>query len=95
MDPHVTSRPRLFRPSSFVVTRILHLQIVTTHIHRLKIVSIDPPMSMDIYYRAEIQGGDSQYANYLPDELLLQVLDWLPRSEESQKALAGFVLVSR
>lgn len=52
-------------------------------------------MSMDIYYRAEIQGGDSQYANYLPDELLLQVLDWLPRSEESQKALAGFVLVSR
>ena len=41
------------------------------------------------------QDQEPRYANYLPDELLLQVLDWFPRSEESQKALAAFVLVSR
>ncbi|KAF2752344.1 hypothetical protein M011DRAFT_415704 [Sporormia fimetaria CBS 119925] len=35
------------------------------------------------------------YATYLPDELLLHVLDYIPRSPESQPTLASFCLVSR
>ncbi|KAF1964674.1 hypothetical protein BU23DRAFT_561734 [Bimuria novae-zelandiae CBS 107.79] len=51
-------------------------------------------MDMDVDMQ-EMSGREREYANYLPDELLLQVLDCLPRSEESQVALAKFVLVSR
>ncbi|KAJ4286823.1 hypothetical protein N0V90_013075 [Kalmusia sp. IMI 367209] len=43
---------------------------------------------MDIY------AEEPHFATYLPDELLLQVLDFLPRTEESQKTLASFVRVS-
>ncbi|KAL1613169.1 hypothetical protein SLS60_001401 [Paraconiothyrium brasiliense] len=50
---------------------------------------------MDIDYNLDLRSHDGSYANYLPDELLLQVLDFLPQSEESQATLANFVLVSR
>jgi hypothetical protein len=41
------------------------------------------------------QQSESMFSNYLPDELLLQVLDWLPVTEENQGTLWNFVLVSR
>ncbi|OAG06717.1 uncharacterized protein CC84DRAFT_1163040 [Paraphaeosphaeria sporulosa] len=50
---------------------------------------------MDISSELDTQRMESPYANYLPDELLLQVLDFLPRTEESQGTLWNFVLVSR
>lgn len=50
---------------------------------------------MDTDLDMDVEGRETQFANYLPDELLLQVLDWLPMSEENQKVLANFVLVSR
>ncbi|KAF9735622.1 hypothetical protein PMIN06_008549 [Paraphaeosphaeria minitans] len=50
---------------------------------------------MEIGSELDFQRRESPYANYLPDELLLQVLDFLPRTEESQGTLWNFVLVSR
>lgn len=50
---------------------------------------------MEIGSDVHLQRAQSPYANYLPDELLLQVLDFLPRTEESQGVLWNFVLVSR
>lgn len=50
---------------------------------------------MEIDSDLELQRTDSPYANYLPDELLLQVLDFLPRTEETQGTLWNFVQVSR
>lgn len=50
---------------------------------------------MEIDSSMRFMNRDLPYANYLPDELLLQVLDFLPQNEESQITLANFVLVSR
>ena len=36
-----------------------------------------------------------QYANYLPDELLLEILAYFPRNKDSQATLAKFCLVNR
>ncbi|KAF2007539.1 hypothetical protein P154DRAFT_420395 [Amniculicola lignicola CBS 123094] len=36
-----------------------------------------------------------QYSNYLPDELLLEILSYLPTGREGQHVLAAFCLVSR
>jgi hypothetical protein len=36
-----------------------------------------------------------KYANYLPDELLLEVLSYIPTGRDSQTLLAAFCLVSR
>ncbi|KAF2679492.1 hypothetical protein K458DRAFT_314296 [Lentithecium fluviatile CBS 122367] len=35
------------------------------------------------------------YANYLPDELLLEILNYIPRDRESQSTIATFCAVSR
>lgn len=35
------------------------------------------------------------YANYLPDEILLDILDYIPASPSSQSTLAHFCLVSK
>lgn len=35
------------------------------------------------------------YANYLPDELLLEILSYFPKGPESQQTLARFCRVSR
>jgi hypothetical protein len=37
----------------------------------------------------------SKYANYLPDELLLEVLSYIPKHPTSQSTLASLCLVSR
>ena len=39
--------------------------------------------------------GRLQWANYLPDELLLEVLSYIPEGPQSQTTLAQFCLVSR
>ncbi|KAF2791137.1 hypothetical protein K505DRAFT_351494 [Melanomma pulvis-pyrius CBS 109.77] len=36
-----------------------------------------------------------QYSNYLPDELLLEILDYIPKGPASQVTIATFCLVSR
>jgi hypothetical protein len=36
-----------------------------------------------------------RFSNYLPDELLLEILSYLPRGPASQQLLATFCLVSR
>jgi hypothetical protein len=73
------------------------LKVSTVHIfnHHARFLDIQLPVVMDVDLDMDVQGREMQFANYLPDELLLQVLDWLPMSEENQKVLANFVLVSR
>jgi len=35
------------------------------------------------------------YANYLPDELLLEILSYVPRDKENQSVIATFCAISR
>lgn len=35
------------------------------------------------------------YTNYLPDELLLEILNYIPRDRENQSTIAKFCAVSR
>ena len=94
MDPHVTPRPWVFRPSSSFVAFKKYSQYTFCN-HHVQNINIQMWPTMDLDMDVDMQGREIQYANYLPDELLLQVLDCLPRNEESQKVLANFVLVSR
>jgi hypothetical protein len=48
--------------------------------------------SEDAYDIAE---GYPRWANYLPDELLLEVLSYIPEDPQSQTTLATFCLVNR
>ena len=51
-------------------------------------------MSMDMSYSL-VNGDSNRVSGYLPDELLLEILSYFPRSPASQSDLYRFCLVSR
>lgn len=65
----------------------------TTHTMDVSIGHVVPNIEYKAHEKSFLQRP--KFANYLPDELLLEVLSYIPTGRDSQTLLAVFCLVSR
>ena len=81
-------------PSPFCVTAL-----ISPRPHGRRTLPPSTPLKQDLSKKKPSMGPVQQhppgFANHLPDEILLDILDYIPKHQRSQSTLASLCLVSR